>query len=78
MKAIVYIEIPVEIELNYSPGEPQTHWDPGCPEEFEIMSYNDKQAAIEVQNAIDCLDDEEIDCAGIESLERYTMDARLP
>lgn len=70
MKATVYIEIPVEIEVDYSPAEPQTYNDPGCPETFELTSYITAPILDAVDVAIDQLTDDEINCAGIDALEK--------
>jgi len=72
MKARIYVEIPVEIEVNHLPGEESTLSDPGCSEEFELMSFSKEQAVESVEDAVDNLSENEIYFAGLEALEQYT------
>jgi len=40
----MFIEIPVTVYFNYSPGEPICQSDPGCPEEVEYIGFDTKKA----------------------------------
>ena len=33
------IEIPIEVTFYFTPSEPQTYWEPGCPPEVELYDW---------------------------------------
>ena len=54
-KANFYLDdVCLEVEANFIPGEPQTYWEPGCPDEVEPirMSIDDTPLADNQMNFI--------------------------
>lgn len=66
-------DVEVELTFELSKAEKQTHWDPGCPAEAELLSAIDANGVDWVQK----IDDKTADTLESSALERADKEARM-
>jgi len=61
MKTTIEITIPIEVEFEYEPGEPQTFHEPGWPASANWIDYDEFAALVAIEAELDKIEDQLIE-----------------
>ena len=61
MKTTIEITIPIEVEFEYEPGEPQTFHNPGWPVSAKWIDYDEFAALVAIEAELDKIEEQLIE-----------------